>query len=145
MNDMPQLRWSDAWLLAAIYHCSKQEPANLVEILATADFINHAIPNVEELQSGLFRLEKAGLITAAGTPLSFQCSPEALAKIKLLLKKSKTLFQIWEGLENNLEVTRWVPGEPLPHPANAYSYPGLSAEIYREAVDDYLKRMRSRR
>lgn len=143
MKETTQLRWSDAWLLAAIYQCSKEKPADLVEILAAADFINHALLNVEELRSGLFRLENAGLITVAGTPLSFQCTPESLAKIKLLLKKSKTALQLWKELENSLGVIQWMPGEPLPHPANAHTYPGLTADIYQEAVDDYLKRMSS--
>ena len=144
MKETTQLRWSDAWLLAGIYQCSKDKPANLVEILAAADFINHAVLNLEELQSGLFRLENAGLIAGAETRLSFQCTPDTLAKIKLLLKNSQTAFQLWKELENSLGVIRWMPGEPLPHPANAHAYPGLTADIYQEAVDDYLKRMRSR-
>lgn len=144
MSETPQLRWSDAWLLAAIYQCSKERPADLVEILAAADFINHAVLNVEELESGLFRLEKAGLITGTETTLTFRCTPEALSKIELLLKKAKTPLQLWKELENNLGAVRWIPGEPMPHPANAHSYPGLTAVVYQEAVDAYLKRMRSR-
>jgi hypothetical protein len=145
MSETPQLRWSDAWILAAIYQCSKEKPADLVEILAAADFINHAVLNVEELQSGLFRLEKAGLIVEAKTPLTFQCTPEALAKIKSLLREPKTPLQLWKELESSLGVVRWMPGEAIPHPANAHHYPGLTALIYQEAVDKYLKRMRSRR
>lgn len=145
MKETTQLRWSDAWILAAIYQCSKEKPANLVEILAAADFINHAVLNLEELQSGLSRLKNAGLINEAETQLSFQCTPEALAKIKLLLKKSKTAVQLWKELENSLAVVRWIPGEPVPHPANVHSYPALTAAVYQEAVDNYLKRMRSAR
>jgi hypothetical protein len=146
MRETAELRWSDAWLLAAIYQCSKEKPADLVEVLAAADFINHAVLNVEELQSGLFRLENAGLIQRAeAQQLSFQCTPEALAKIKLLLKKSKTALQLWKELENSLAVARWIPGEPLPHPANVHNYPGLPAAVYQDAVDNYLKRMRCAR
>ena len=145
MKEATQLRWSDAWLLAAIYHCSKEKPAGLVEILAAADFINHAVLNLEELQSGLFRLEKAGLINQTGPQLCFQCTPAALAKIKLLLNKSKTALHLWKELENSLNVIRWIPGEPVPHPANMHSYPALTAAAYQEAVDNYLKRTRHAR
>jgi hypothetical protein len=143
MTDSTQLRWSDVWLLAAIYQCSKDKPANLTEILAAADCINHAVLNVEELESGLFRLKEASLINRAETHLSFQCTPEALERINLL--KFKTGLQLCKELENSLGVVRWIPGEPLPHPANVHTYPGLTAAVYQEAVDNYLKRMRRSR
>jgi hypothetical protein len=143
MNDSTQLRWSDAWLLAAIYLRSKEKPANLTEILAAADFINHAVPNPEELESGLFRLKEASLVNQEGTHLSFQCTPEALERINLL--KFKTTLQLRKELENSLDVVRWTPGEPLPHPANVHAYPGLTAAVYQEAVEDSLKSMRRSR
>lgn len=146
MKETAELRWSDAWLLAAIYQCSKEKPADLVEMLAAADFINHAVLNMEELQSGLFRLENAGLIQRAeAQPISFQCTPGALAKIKLLSKMSKTALHLWKELENSLAVVRWIPGEPVPHPANVHNYPGLTAAVYQDAVANYLKRMRCAR
>jgi hypothetical protein len=143
MNDSTQLRWSDAWLLAAIYLRSKEKPANLSEILAAADFINHAVPNSEELESGLFRLKEASLINQADKQLSFQCTPEALERINSL--KFKTTLELRKELENSLGVVRWTPDEPLPHPANVHTYPGLTAAVYQEAVDKYLKSMRRSR
>ncbi len=143
MKGTNQLRWSDAWLLAAIFQSSREKPADLVGILAAADFIHHAVPNLEELQSGLFRLESAGLIHRPDSQqLGFQCTSAALAEIEPLLKKSKTAHQLWKELEISLGAARWIPGEPVPHPANAHRYPGLTPVVYQKAVDDYLTQIR---
>ena len=88
-------------------------------------------------------MQKARLINQADTHLSFQCTPEALERINLL--KFKTTSQFWKGLEDSLGVVRWIPGEPVLHPANVHTYPGLTAAVYQEAVDNYLKRMRRSR
>ncbi len=133
------LRWSDVWLLAAIYYSSASRPAPLTHILAASDLINHATLTIEEMQSGLFRLARAGLITQAGKALSFQCTPAARERIGHLKAASKTYFDIWKALEASLGVAPWVPGEPVPHPDNVQSYPGLTEALFASALGSYLK------
>ena len=145
MHRTSNLRWSDAWLLVSIYHCSKSQPANLSDIVAAADLINHAIITAEELRSGLTRLMQTDYIREGQTPLTFQCASQALQMLDGLSQKSKTLYELWKEVENHLEVVRWVAGEPLPHAANCHPFPGLSDEVYEKSIQEYLNRMRSRR
>ena len=132
------LRWSDAWLLTAIYHSAVSRAAPLTHILAASDLINHATLTLEELQSGLFRLEKAGLISRDGRSLTFRCSPASLERIGRLNPPSKSLFDLWKAIEVSLDAVPWVPGEPVPHPDNFSSYPGLTVSIYSRALTSYL-------
>lgn len=144
MEHPPRLRWSDAWLLTAIYQRSREVPADLVDILAAADFINHAVPNPEELESALVRLGDAGLIERAGEGLHFVCTAEARATIEDVSGGAETVYDLWKQLEHRLDVVPWTPGESLPHPDNSQSYPGFDADVYKVAVEAYLKRMRGK-
>lgn len=144
MEHQPKIRWSDAWLLTAIYQSSREAPADLVDVIAAADFVNHAVPNPEELESGLARLREAGLIEPAGGPLHFVCTAEALARIEDIAADATSIYDVWKDLERRLGAVPWTPGEPLPHPDNSRSYPGFNAAVYKEAVEAYLKRMRAR-
>jgi hypothetical protein len=58
----PDFVWSDAWILLAISYADQPQGAELPEIVATADGINHAIPSATELDGALNRLLAAGLI-----------------------------------------------------------------------------------
>ncbi|MEI6667489.1 MAG: hypothetical protein WCP29_04970 [Acidobacteriota bacterium] len=138
MPSSVMLRWSDAWLLTAIYYAAGSRAAPLTHILAASDLINHATLTIEELRSGLVRLEKAGLIAQAGTSLTFQCTPAARERIGLLKPASKALFDLWKALEASLGVAPWVPGEPAPHPDNVFSYPGLTESVFARALKSYL-------
>jgi hypothetical protein len=52
---MPFL-WSDAWILTAVAVASREKPAELWEILAAADALDHALPLDEELHGAFSRL-----------------------------------------------------------------------------------------
>ena len=53
---------TDAWVLLALIYSSQSRTADLTTVIASADFINHAILTYDELRNGLGRLEEAGLI-----------------------------------------------------------------------------------
>lgn len=144
MNVEPQIRWSDVWLLTAIYQSSREVPASLTDVIAAADFINRSVPNPEELESGLFRLRKALLVTEIGGSLRFMCTAAALERIEAVAKVTRSAYDLWKELERKLDAVPWSPGEPLPHPENTHRYPGFSAKVYEETVQQYLRRMRSR-
>ena len=48
--------WSDSWILTAVAIASKQAPAELWQILAAADSLDHALPLDEELHGAFARL-----------------------------------------------------------------------------------------
>ncbi len=139
------LRWSDAWLLTAIYYAAASRAAPLTHILAASDLINHSTLTVEELRSGLFRLEQAGLIEQATQSLSFQCTPASRERIDRLKPSSKTLFALWKAIEASLGTAPWVPGEPVTHPDNYHSYPGITESIFSRALTSYLTPQRTPR
>lgn len=56
-----QFIWPDAWILLAIVYTGK-EGGDISTIIKVADYINHAIPNDEELKGALARLKRGGVI-----------------------------------------------------------------------------------
>src|SRR4030095_13909705 len=52
---MPFL-WSDAWILTAVAVASRERPAELWEVLAAADALDHSLPLDEELHGAFARL-----------------------------------------------------------------------------------------
>jgi hypothetical protein len=60
MSDIaPEFESSDAWILLAISFAGGDGAARLPEIIAAADYINHAIPTAGELDGALNRLPAA--------------------------------------------------------------------------------------
>ena len=55
-----QFVWADAWVLLSIINAKK--PVDRKGIVATGDYLNHAIMNPEELEGGLRRLTVAGYV-----------------------------------------------------------------------------------
>lgn len=145
MNSNTQLRWSDAWLLLAIHYAQERVLTCLGAIVAAADYINHAVINYEELTSGLVRLEKAGLITVATDLRSVTCSARALSIIQPVIERVRSAHETRKEIEREIGAVPWLPGEPVPHPANNIEYPGLTKDKYSAAVDEYLKSLNRKR
>lgn len=145
MHDCHRLRWSDAWLLLAVFYARDRQEACLSAIMATADHINHAVMNYEELASGLVRLERAALIKVAPDLSSITCSREAERIIDPIAKRTRTMYETRREIERSIDAVSWTPKEPIPHPANSLRYPGLSREVYAAAVDAYLKSLKRKR
>lgn len=144
MTSIHQLRWSDVWLLIAIYYAARNKATTLDNVIAAADAINHAILNFEELSSGLVRLQEHGFITVQQRPLHTCCTEKSLQMIEGLPQKKKSLSQLQQEIEHILHVSPWAP-EPLPHPQNNLVCPGFEASDYKVVVDNYLGKMKSPR
>ena len=145
MKTQNTLRWSDVWLLMAIYAAKDRRPAALRDILAAADAIYHAVMNYEELASGLVRLEQAALIRVSSDLSHIECSTKGLEVVAPNVQRVGRANEARKVIEHQLNVTPWAPKEPIPHPANNLQYPGLTADIHNEAVNDYLESMKKRR
>lgn len=61
-QDSREYNWSDAWLLLAIIYAERYGEATPLRVIAAGDFIEHAIFNPDELESGLARLTSGGYI-----------------------------------------------------------------------------------
>jgi len=145
MTSSRRLRWSDVWLLMSIKLASSRRAAPIAHVLAASDLYNHATLGYEELTSGLHRLTRAGLVVQPAEPLEFRCAPGVRARLRRIGAKAKTAYDEWKAVELALEAVAWVPGEPWPHPANHHAHPGLTREIFDEALADYLRPPHQRR
>src|SRR5687767_13486263 len=84
MSEAIPFVWSDAWLLHAILVAAKEDEATLEDVIGAADFLNHAILTFDEIDGGVARLSRAGLITAQNA--RFQVMP-ALGELRQRLTK----------------------------------------------------------
>lgn len=128
-----EFNWSDAWLLLAIIYAG-DEGANLEKIVAIGDFIEHAIFNPDELESGFARLTAGGYITEKNGVFS--------ATTKVRRAYAKTTTQRRAVLKELDDVQKLInaapPSSEQPH-SNNLKYPGFSEESYEEAVKRYVE------
>jgi hypothetical protein len=94
----PAFTSTDAWILAALALCHREEGAPLDAISSAADYLNHAIPTQEELKSALAKLELAGLARARGErfsldgdALGFRAKLERVAAFRWIEKSEQFL------------------------------------------------------
>ena len=127
---------ADVWLLfAIIYAGNENNEATLAKIIAAGDWINHAVFNADEFESGLSRLTAGKYIKEKNGNFSVTLRAErAFAKIS---QRGRTV-------EKELESLREFIGAELPTieqpQINNLKYEGFSDERFREAVDKYLSR-----
>ena len=60
----------DAWIFIAIAGASTEFASPLSNLIATADFYNHAIPSAKDVEHGVRDLSSAGLIRVDGPSFS---------------------------------------------------------------------------
>src|SRR5690242_10909572 len=94
----PVFTRADAWILAALALCHREEGATLDAIISAADYLNHAIPTQEELKTALGKLERAGLAKAKGEcflldgdALGFRAKLERVAAFRWIEKAEQFL------------------------------------------------------
>ncbi len=129
--------WSDAWLLQAIALAAEKAPASLRDVIATGDFINHAIFTYTELQTGLAKLLAAGYIEHEHD--RFRLSPTFTEKY-VRLSKFRGIHRQYQAIEKYLQVTPCQPGcEPNKLEQN-WLYQGVTHEDFDKAVQEYHQR-----
>lgn len=138
MSQDLQFQASDAWLLLAIIIAAGDEVATLDKIVGAGDFVNHAIFTNDEIESGLYRLTRAGYIQEVEG--NFRPTEIALRQYKKTSEKKRAVFDQMESLREFLGAKPWVFGVPFPRSENPYKYPGLTTEKMAAAVAQYHKR-----
>lgn len=130
---MTELCWSDVWVLHSTLHCAKEGAAELSNVIAMADFMNHAIVTWEELNGAILRLRARGLFSSA--------APLAVTDAALELH-----LQMGDGWLTSL---RYLEGYFLVPAAGAAPFerflpgqkPFVSQEEYREGIAKYYRRV----
>ena len=135
-----QADWKDedAWILLATLYGRASGACELGQIVAVADFINHAIPTLGEMHGALNRLHAAGLIRMRND--LFQATKKAVALFsKVEACTPKRVPDQLEGLSRmmrcpccgaRLKTVRW-------------SIP-LGDQEYRKVVSAYIREARDR-
>jgi hypothetical protein len=133
---------SDAWLLLAIIYAGREEPAALADVIAAADYINHAIVVFEEMEGALARLSEGGYITHTEGKLS--PTEKSLELYRSITKPRRAVMAEWEDLRQHLDAPQGSPQKP--QLANSgVSYPLLIRAAFDEALDNYLARHRRKK
>ncbi|MCG8457321.1 MAG: hypothetical protein MI919_13680 [Holophagales bacterium] len=143
-TDPPCFLGSDAWLLAAIHTAdSGNSQPTLVGVIAVGDAINHAIFTRSELDGGLSRLVRAGLVTVNGqrfglTPLGREMAAKDPGTAKGVSAHVESIRKRLHASEQGPRTDpndAWDPGAPKVY---------VSEEDFRIAVDEYQRLFRSR-
>ncbi|HEX8171864.1 MAG TPA: hypothetical protein VF824_15105 [Thermoanaerobaculia bacterium] len=133
MGDATAFRWSDAWLLGAIFWARRaEERVTLAQIIGWGDAMNHAIFTPEELESGLARLSAAGLIVEQDK--AFLPAGRAIDWSDELQSRSLGGVDTIRWLEKKLGATPYRPGFERTLDAR---YPGFTRQRYDAAVNGY--------
>lgn len=135
---MNNLRWTDVWILVAAYISHEKSKYNVHNIIAVADTINHAVVNYEEISSAMVRLEEHGLVEVEKIPWRIICTEKAIKLIQPIANKNSLAYRIWKEVEEQLNVSSWVPSEPLPHPDNNLIYPDFTINEYEDEIKCYF-------
>ncbi len=122
---------ADAWILLSALLTCRTRLADLVEIIGTADYINHAIPSHEELHGAINRLRSARLITTRRGKLTVTPRAELLMQ-KVEATCRRAVLRQLDGLRRLMDCP--CCGVELKKVRWGYE---LDAKAYRELVDAY--------
>jgi hypothetical protein len=135
MNDAKFLH-SDSWLLIAVIYASQDASvATLTEIIAAADYINHAIMTRGELETGFARLIRAGYVKQ--TDGGFATSDAVQSFWQTTGSTQRQALKAWDAVATFIGAPAWAPG-PLPE-STEERY--VSSTDYEAAVEAYQQRM----
>ncbi len=127
---------SDSWVLLSIIYSGAQNGAQLAEIIATGDFINHAILTFEELEGAFARLSKGKFIRKKG--IFFFPSDKTMRYWRENQKARNYVHKDWERINQFIHIKPW-DNQAIPQKANeGFSYKGITREQYQQAIDRYL-------
>lgn len=134
MTRIKKYNWSDAWLLLSIIYASNSESgATLEKIIAAGDWINHAVFNEDELESGLARLTAGGFIKEKNKVF--------FATLKVRRAYTKTTSRGRAVSKELCDIEQFIgaisPTSEQPN-INNLKYSDFSHEAFREAVDNHL-------
>jgi DNA-binding MarR family transcriptional regulator len=126
-----EIAFSDTWVLAAVAYAGGKSGADLASIVATADYMNHAVLTYDEASGSLARLSAAGLIRVVRGKLA------ASARVLAVLPKGRTA--VHKDLER---IAVFLRSQPTPR--RLKSALALSRAAFDDAVKSYLASVRVR-
>lgn len=89
---------ADAWIFLSLNKI--EEGTSLEDLIAKADWINHAIPTEEEVEGAITRLSKAGLVHFRSAKFFLTDSGKEL--YEYIYGKRGSMLTLWGKLEKHL-------------------------------------------
>jgi len=124
---------NDAWILYAIP--PRIEDCPLSEIIARADFVNHAIPTKEEIGSAITKGLRCGLLERGQSGVRYAHSHrEAVSSVT---EKPRYALDAWEALHKFLSRQSWKQ-------TNTEDFLLTDADV-ETAYQEYLGRIKRRK
>ncbi len=123
---------SDVWLLLAVALAAQQEPADLRQIVAAGDAINHAIFTDAEFEGGLARLTAGGWIREERGRFAVTTKFRTAAG-----KLPRSGDKAWAQIEKLLSAKSWDRDSVCSSEEHRISYPGFSSEALGKAIKKY--------
>ena len=123
--------WNDGWILMSIFLKQEKDCANLTNILAAADALNHAIPTPEELSSAFTKLVNYGIIFISDDVITI--NEEYKSDINAAYQKKGGLFKTGQ---NGLD---WLRKANL-NKRNTKTVKITNTEV-KNAYDEYVSRI----
>jgi len=138
LGKTPTLRftWTDAWILASLNASTAEQPVvALAELIATADYLNHAIPTLQELRSSLRTLHAHGLVEPREKKVAL--TPHGAAIYAKGRAKRGGLFSI---VDNMLKVLN-SPRVKHPQPIQPATFSFITDRALAKAHAEYTSRV----
>ena len=122
---------SDTWVMLALLIGEPPGGASLHNIIATADYINHAILTYEELAESLARLMQAGYVTRRAA--RYCATPVIRSYYAKVARPRRAINKDWQDVERFLQTTEVTENAPRRAPSRV-----VARAAYERAVRAYL-------
>lgn len=137
-------RWEDAWVLLAVLYAARVDaPADLARVIAGADYINHATLTLGELDGALARLADKEWVRQ--DDLSFAQTTKAEQMFSSRRDLRTTAMADLEFVRQRIGTPAWTRATAIPAAPSSPRIPGLSAEVFDEPVQRYVRSMQRKR
>lgn len=136
----PHFTGSDAWLLCAIALMDKGNGADLVDVILSGDFLDHAIFSGPELRRGTAKLIFASHIRVENG--RFYIAGDAEEFYRSLTSKHRPVYSIRTEFAKFLDALPYPAGDPREEDP-VWHYPDWSDDVINRAYQEYLKRWKS--
>src|SRR5262245_10970041 len=133
------LTGSDAWLLHAILRAAKDGVATLEDVVEAADAINHAMLTFAEIDGGLARLSRAGLVSIEAKRLRLAPAAATLQGRVAKFPLREAVEAVREALGVPAPVPPFEPGPADPR----WTSGAFTLDDLRRAEETYRRRARA--
>lgn len=122
---------TDTWVMLSLLFTRGEQDVTLRDLIATADYINHAILTYDELAGSLARLLQAGYVDQHAD--RFCATPVIRSHYTHTTQPRRALWKDWQDVERFLQTSEAPTTAKRPAPGRV-----VSRAAYERAVRAYL-------